>query len=67
MNFIKIIPWILIVLGAVLNFLVPVFLKKGAASPEAVMGKLYVTKSVGLILVIIGCIMIFWLGGKFGV
>ena len=54
MNFIKIIPWILIVLGAVLNFLVPVFLKKGAASPEAVMGKLYVTKCVGLILVIIG-------------
>ncbi len=67
MNFIEIIPWILIVVGAVLNFLVPVFLKKGASSPDDVMGKVYVTKSAGLILVIIGCIMIFWLGGKFGV
>lgn len=67
MNYMKIIPWVLIVVGAVLNFLVPVFLKKSAPSPDAVMGKIYVTKSAGLILVIIGCIMIFWLGGKFGV
>lgn len=67
MKFINVIPWILIVAGAVINFVLPVFIKKGAPSPDAVMKKLYITKSLGLILVIIGCIMIFWLGGKFGV
>lgn len=67
MTYMKIVPWIFIVLGAILNFIVPIFLKKKSATEEDAMGKIYVTKSVGLIFVIIGCIMIFWLGGKFGV
>ncbi len=64
---IHIIPWILIVIGALLNFLLPVIIKKQATNADDVMDKIYLTKSVGLVLVIIGCIMIFWLGGKFGV
>ncbi|MBO5930379.1 MAG: hypothetical protein J6Q27_03680 [Clostridia bacterium] len=67
MSYLEILPWIFIVVGAFLNFLVPIFLKKRAETPDAVIEKIYVTKSAGLILVIIGCIMIFWLGGKFGV
>lgn len=65
-NYMNIIPWVLIILGAILNYLVPVFLKKGAESEDAIMNKIYITKSTGLIFVIVGCVMIFWLGGKFG-
>ena len=67
MSYLEIIPWVFIVVGAFFNFIVPILLKKNVESPDAVMDKIYVTKSAGLILVIIGCIMIFWLGGKFGV
>ena len=67
MKLIEIIPWILIILGAIINFLVPVILKKNFDADDAVMNKIYITKSTGLILVVIGCVMIFWLGGKFGV
>ena len=67
MKLIEIIPWILIILGAIINFLVPVLLKKNSDADDAVMNKIYITKSTGLILVVIGCVMIFWLGGKFGV
>ncbi len=67
MKLIEIIPWILIILGAIINFLVPVILKKNSDADDAVMNKIYITKSTGLILVVIGCVMIFWLGGKFGV
>jgi len=63
----KILAYVMIILGAVINFLVPVALKKKAESPESIMKAMYTVKSVGLILVIIGCIIIFWLGGKFGV
>lgn len=67
MSYLEIIPWIFIVVGAIFNFIVPILLKKHAESPDDVMDKIYITKSAGLILVIIGCIMIFWLGGRFGV
>lgn len=67
MKLINIIPWILVVVGAIVNFIVPIILKKNSETDESVMNKIYITKSTGLILVIIGCIMIFWLGGKFGV
>ena len=63
----KILAYVLIILGAVINFLVPVVLKKKAESQESMMKAIYTVKSVGLILVIIGCVIIFWLGGKFGV
>ncbi len=67
MNFIKVIAYAFVILGAVINFLVPAILKKNAESPESVMNKVYIVKSTGLIFVVIGCVMIFWLGGKFGV
>ncbi len=62
----KIIAWILIVVGAVLNFVVPHVLKKRAESEDGVMHKIYLIKSAALIMVVVGCVMIFWLGGKFG-
>ena len=67
MSMMKPLSWILIILGALINFLVPVVLKKRAKSQESVMKSIYVVKTIGLILVIIGCVIIFWLGGKFGV
>ena len=67
MSGLKILAWVLIIVGAVLNFLVPVILKKNAEDQETVMKSVYTVKSMGLILVIIGCVIIFWLGGKFGV
>lgn len=67
MTLLELIPILLIVVGAILNFIVPMLLKKNSQDPDDVMGIIYVVKSMGLILVIIGCIMIFWLGGKFGV
>lgn len=67
MKLIEVIPWILIALGAIINFVVPAILKKNSDADDAVMNKIYITKSTGLVLVIIGCVMIFWLGGKFGV
>ncbi len=67
MSYLRVISWILIIVGAFLNFIVPILLKKKAETPDDAMQKIYVTKSAGLILVIIGCIIIFWLGGRFGV
>ena len=67
MNSIKIISLVLIVLGAMVNFLLPPVLKRKAESEETVMKTIYAVKSLGLIMVIIGCVIIFWLGGKFGV
>lgn len=66
-DYMKIIPWVLIILGAILNYIVPILIKKGTESEDAVTNKVYITKSIGLIFVIVGCVMIFWLGGKFGV
>ncbi len=63
MNSLKIIPYILIIIGAFLNYIVPIIIKKKSND----LSKIYITKTIGLILVIIGCIMVFWLGGKFGV
>lgn len=67
MSSLRMLSYVLIVLGAIINFLVPLLIKKKAQSEENAMKAIYVVKSAGLILVIIGCVMIFWLGGKFGV
>ncbi len=63
MNSLKIIPYILIIIGAFLNYIVPIIIKKKSND----LSKIYITKTIGLVLVIIGCVMVFWLGGKFGV
>lgn len=67
MKYLDIISIVLIVVGAVINFLVPPVIKKKSGDKEETDKKIYLVKSFGLVLVIIGCIIFFWLGGKFGV
>ncbi len=54
--------WILLLIGAVVNFLVPPLYKK--AGRELSEKALYVIKIFGMWLVIIGAAMIFIAGGK---
>ena len=56
-----------IIIGALINFIAPIFIKKKITDEESQNKTVYLTKSFGLVLVIIGCIIFFWLGGKFGV
>ena len=67
MNGLDIVSIVLILVGAIINFLVPPVIKKKSGENEETLKTVYVVKSLGLILVIIGCIIFFWLGGKFGV
>ena len=67
MSLIEILALVLIAIGAIINFLVPPIIKKKSSQNDNVQNKIYIVKSVGLVLVIIGCIIFFWLGGKFGV
>ncbi len=67
MNVLDIISIVLITVGAIINFLVPPVIKKKSGDSEEAQKVIYLVKSFGLILVIIGCIIFFWLGGKFGV
>ena len=67
MNGLEIIAIVLILVGAIINFLVPPVNKKKSGDNEETLKTIYILKSLGLILVIIGCIIFFWLGGKFGV
>ncbi len=67
MSHLNVIAYILIIVGAIINFLVPIAFKKSDVPTEVKMKKIYLVKSAGLILVIAGCVIIFWLGGKFGV
>lgn len=67
MNILEILALVLIAIGAVINFLIPPVIKKKSVQDDTIQNKIYVTKSLGLILVIVGCIIFFWLGGKFGV
>ena len=54
--------WILLLIGAVVNFLVPPLCKK--AGRELSEKALYIIKIFGMWLVIIGAAMIFIAGGK---
>lgn len=67
MSPLEIFALVLIAVGAIVNFLVPAIIKKKIAKTDIIPDKIYIIKSVGLILVVIGCIIFFWLGGKFGV
>ena len=54
--------WILLLIGAVVNFLVPLLCKK--TGRELSEKALYIVKIFGMWLVIIGAAMIFIAGGK---
>lgn len=65
--FADVLPWILIVLGAIITFMVKPILKNKYTNEEQYLKKLYLYKSIGMWLVVIGAVMIFWAGGNFGV
>ena len=67
MSPLEILALVLIAVGAVINFLVPAIIKKKTVKADTLPNTIYIVKSIGLVLVIIGCIIFFWLGGKFGV
>ncbi len=63
--------WLLIIVGALVTFLVkPILLKSNEATDEANQEKqnkmIYITKIIGMWLVIIGAAMIFIAGGMYG-
>ncbi len=62
-------PWILIILGAVITFAAKPFLLRKAETvedEEMQEKKIYVTKIIGMWLVIIGAVIIFIAGGSYG-
>jgi len=61
---VSIVGWVLIVIGALVNFLAKPVLKKAAGEEEINETKLYTVKIVGMLLVIAGAAMIFVAGGK---
>lgn len=66
MSLSEIFALVLIAIGTIINFLVPQIIKK-KSDYDGITNTIYVVKSIGLVLVIIGCIIFFWLGGKFSV
>ena len=58
------IGWVLIVIGAFVNFLVKPVLAKTKGQQELSEKKLYTVKIVGMLLVIAGAALIFVAGGK---
>lgn len=61
----NLVGWILIVLGAFINFLAkPVLLKLKKTEDDPEQKLLYTVKIIGLCLVIAGAILIFIAGGK---
>lgn len=64
MTFLEIVALLLIAVGSLINFLVPHIIKKKQGYDNSI-STIYIVKSIGLVLVVIGCIIFFWLGGKF--
>ena len=63
----EILALVLIAVGALVNFLAPVIIKKKSGCDDSLQNVIYIIKSLALVMVIIGCIIFFWLGGKFSV
>jgi len=57
------IGWILLVIGALITFLAKPILQKKAENEEVNQKALYITKVIGMWVVIVGAIMIFIAGG----
>lgn len=70
-NSTNLIAWILIIVGAIVTFLVkPLLSRKGSetdeAAKQALDKKIYISKTIGMWLVIIGAAIIFISGGLYG-
>lgn len=64
----QVLPWILIVLGALISYVLAAVIKKKEFENEAKKEKyFYAAKIVGLWLVIIGSFLIFKENGSFGI
>lgn len=64
MTLLEIVALLLIAIGSLVNFVVPQIIKKKSDYDNS-LSTIYTVKSIGLVLVVIGCIIFFWLGGKF--
>lgn len=64
MTLLEIVALLLIAIGSLVNFVVPQIIKKNSGYDNS-LSTIYTVKSIGLVLVVIGCIIFFWLGGKF--
>lgn len=67
----NILPWALVILGAAVTFLVkPLLLRGSKPTDEQAQRRqnklIYITKIIGMWLVIIGAVMIFIAGGMYG-
>lgn len=60
----SVIGWVLIIIGALVNFLAKPVLQKASGTQEEDEKKLYTVKIIGMLLVIAGAAMIFVAGGK---
>lgn len=67
MNGLSILALVLIVIGSIINFILPAIIRKNSAHSDSVQNLIYTVKSIGLAIVVFGCIIFFWLGGKFSV
>lgn len=70
-SFSNVFAWLLIIVGALVTFLVkPILAKKQENLDDAALEKqnkiIYITKIIGMWLVIIGAAMIFIAGGMYG-
>ena len=64
MTLLEIAALALIAVGSLINFVVPQIIRK-KSDYNTNISTIYTVKSIGLVLVVIGCIIFFWLGGKF--
>lgn len=70
-NMTNLVSWILIIVGAIVTFLVKPLLSRKVseadeAAKQALDKKIYISKTIGMWLVIIGAAVIFISGGLYG-
>ena len=66
MDFKYVIAWIFVIIGALMTFLVKPIISKKVEDEELIEKYTYIIKTIGMWLVIIGALAIFFLGGNFG-
>ena len=66
MDFKYVIAWIFVIIGALMTFLVKPIISKKVEDEELIEKYTYIIKTIGMWLVIIGALAIFFLGGNLG-